>query len=106
MPTSQFQYIPPSPIPDVHGETRALSVHMLAIWPVLCPTVFRQSDETNSNFPPQHGSEHNNLYRRCTSDWELPRSGGVPLGNTDIPANKYGIYHRSSQINNDANPGN
>ena len=52
----------PSPIPEVHGGTRALSVHMPAIQPVLCPMGFHQSDEINSNFPPQHGSVHDSLY--------------------------------------------
>ena len=95
----------PSPIPEVHGGTRALSVHMPAIRPVLCPMGFHQSDEANSNFPPQHGSAHDSLYRRHTPDGGLPRSSGVPLGNPDIPTNKSGVYYQCSQVNNDTNPG-
>ena len=48
----------PSVIPEVHGGARTLPVHMPAIHPVLCPMGFHQSDETNSNLPPQYGSAY------------------------------------------------
>ena len=78
---------------------------MPAIWPVLCPMGFHQSNETNSNFPLQHGSVHDSVYRWHTPDGRLPRSSGVPLGNPDIPAKKSEIYHQCSQVNNDTNLG-
>ena len=55
---------PQSPtIPEIHGGTKALPVHMPAIRPVLCPMGFHQGDEASSHLSSQYGSVHDSIHR-------------------------------------------
>ena len=65
-----------STIPEIHGGTKALPVHMPAIRPVLCPVGFHQGDEASSHLSSQYGSAHDSIHRRYTTDGRLPKSSG------------------------------
>ena len=61
-------------IPEIHGRTKALPVHMPAIRPVLSPMGFHQSDEANNNLSLQYGSVHDSIHRQYTTDGRQVKS--------------------------------
>ena len=73
---------------------------MPTIRPVLCPMGLHQSDETNSNFPPQHGGAHDSLHRRYTPVGGLPEPSGDPPTSLGVSVNKSGIYYQLFQVDN------
>ena len=91
-------------ISEIHSGARALPVHMPTIRPVLCPMGLHQSDETNSNFPPQHGGAHDSLHRRYTPVGGLPEPSGDPPTSLGVSVNKSGIYHQLFQVDNHTYP--
>ena len=87
----------PPTLPEVHGGTGTLSVHLPPIRSVVCPMGIHQSDEAHCNLPTCQRGENDRLYRRYSADGRHSGTGKESSGSVDFPADRTGVCHQCAK---------
>ena len=82
----------------VSGGVGTLSVHIPAIWPVLCTLGIHQSNETSGHLPSEHGSPHGRVHRRHTPDGRVCGAGDASSRSTALPIDRAGVHYQCAQV--------
>ena len=83
---------------SVSGGVGTLSVHMPAVWHVLCTLGIHQSNETSGHLPSEHGRLHGHLHRRHTPDGRVCGAGDTSSRSTALPIDRAGVHYQCAQV--------